>query len=480
MYLGAVIFVPFMIVLAVRKPLERRFVLSAPGVEQPRRQFYFDFTLGFVAGLAAAIYNHLIVMTPTSSGVKLVVGVLMAMFFFSLDMALARERVYIYRALEQNVTPQPLKKVKPLTRTFALVATVAALCILIVLGLVLAKDMSWLSQAGNAPGGIMAAALAVTYEIAFVLLVLLLLLINLIISYTRTLNLIFKSETDVLKKVSEGDFSRRVPVASANEFGLIAEFTNNMISGLEHRIELLGALEVAEEVQASLLPKKAPNTPGVEMAAVSRYSDETGGDYYDFLRMPDGHLAVAVGDVAGHGVGSALLMASARAMLRMAISQTSELEKVVGRVNRHLSRDVHETGNFLTLFLMEIDPDAKRLFWVSGGHDPALLFDPGADEFVELSGRGMALGLSEETIYRQYQKDGWAPNSVLVVGTDGIWETHNPRREMFGKKRFREIIRANASRSPETIVSEVLNELNAFRDGAEQEDDVTLVVAKLS
>ena len=265
---------------------------------------------------------------------------------------------------------------------------------------------------------------------------------------------------------------------TGNEFGVIAAHTNTMIEGLKHRIALMGDMKVAEEVQKSLLPQAPPRIEGVDAAARSLPSDQTGGDYFDFFRLPGGNWVVAVGDVSGHGVGAALLMTSVRAFLRMAADQTSDLARIVGRVNTQLARDVGESGSFLTLFLLEIDPENRILSWINGGHDPALLYDPVEDGFVELGGSGPALGLFDEFAYRVGTHRGWSPGSLLVIGTDGIWEAHNESRAMFGKERFKKILRSRNGQPPPAILSAVMSDLHEFRGRARQEDDETLVVIK--
>jgi sigma-B regulation protein RsbU (phosphoserine phosphatase) len=148
-------------------------------------------------------------------------------------------------------------------------------------------------------------------------------------------------------------------------------------------------------------------------------------------------------------------------------------------MNQHLTRDVLETGRFMTLFYLSIDPGKDQIDWVRAGHDPALLYDPRRDEFVELKGTGVALGVKEDFDYRQNSMGGLANGQIIAVGTDGIWEAVNSRGEMFGKERFREIIRNNAGAGSETILNAVYNELNSFTRGQKSEDDITLVIIKV-
>ncbi len=477
--LGAVTLGSFLIAFAIRWPLQWIIVLKASDIKRSRRQFILDFFLCLLAGGAAAVYNNVFFGFPVSSGFLILLGTAVGGYFVGLDLALARERAVILKAKSLGVYTASLQRLYPMSRTFTFVALVTTLSIITILGMVLAKDISWLSELGSDSEYLEQAERSVKYEIIFVVAVLMGMVMNVIISWSRNLKLLFTNQTGILEQVTNGDLSSKVPITTADEFGVIAQHTNKMIDGLKHRIALLGALKVAEEVQRNLLPKVPPKVSGLEMAAVSNYSEETGGDYYDFIPLANGRLAVAVGDVSGHGVGSALLMASARASLRMAWDADADIADIISRVNKRLSKDVDETGRFLTLFLLEVDPSSKKLNWVAGGHDPALLYDPASDDFSELGGRGLAVGVLEGAKYETSHRIGWTPGSILLVGTDGIWETHNGRHEMFGKDRLKEIIRANAFADPQSIVETVINALNDYRGGAVQEDDVTMVLLKL-
>ena len=477
--LGAALIVSFLAVLAIRRPLEARYVLKSPALAQARRQFFFDWAMSLGAGILSAAFNMIVYKFPLGSALNLVIGVVIGGFFLSLDMALARERTVIIETARKGGPALRLKKLYPLTRTLAWVAIVTAVCIVVVLGLVLGRDIGWLTQMGVNERSVNAARESVTYEILFVVAALLVLVMNVILSYSRNLKLLFDNQTGILERVTKGDLSSMVPVATANEFGVIAQHTNNMIEGLQHRIDLLGALKAAEEVQQNLLPAAPPEVPGIEIAAVSLYSEETGGDYYDFVPLSDGRWGVAVGDVSGHGIGSALLMATARGALRMAWDNGADLAEVVARVNRRLADDVAESGRFLTLFLLEVDPAYKNLSWVTAGHDAALLLEPDTKEFAELGGRSMAAGVFEETEFESTCCRVWVPGSLLVLGTDGVWETRNKAGELFGKDRFKEVLRAHAAGHPQEALESVIQALNEFRGGTDLEDDVTLVLIKL-
>lgn len=243
------------------------------------------------------------------------------------------------------------------------------------------------------------------------------------------------------------------------------------------------ALMLAAEVQKSLLPQSKPDVDGLDIAGRNVSCDEIGGDYFDFLwrrEKPDGPFSVVVGDITGHGVDSALLMTAARAFLRMRASQPGTLSEIITAMNRHLTRDVLETGRFMTLFYLTLDLKTDRIDWVRAGHDPAILYDPQQDAFEELKGQGVALGVNHAFTYAENHRKGLTNGQIIAIGTDGIWEAFNRKGKMFGKQRFKEIIRQNARAGADDILNAVYREVNQFAEGRKTEDDITLVIIKVN
>ena len=242
------------------------------------------------------------------------------------------------------------------------------------------------------------------------------------------------------------------------------------------------ALALAAEVQKSLLPHEKPIVKGLDIAGKNVSCDEIGGDYFDFIWRLDakkGPFSVVVGDISGHGVDSALLMTTARAFLRMRASQPGTISEIITAMNRHLTRDILESGRFMTLFYMTIDLEKNQIDWVRAGHDPAIIYDPTRDEFEELKGSGVALGVNEVFDYEENYRRDLTNGQIIAIGTDGIWEAVNREGEMFGKARFRNIIRKNAHAAAGDILNAVYRELNQYTRGQRSEDDITLVVVKI-
>lgn len=476
--LGAIILGGFSLPLFLRPPLEKALVESRDIFDQPRRQFLLDFTLGFSGGAFALTFQSVVLQFPVFSGVKLWIGMTALAFFLTLDSTITRQRSIIDRACTRNWRIPP-ERIRPMARKFAVVGLGSAVVISALLTVILTNGVDWLAGQTGSPQALADAKRAVTLEVIYVTVLLLAVVGILVMRYSGNLRRLLGEQTAVLEAVSRGELGKFIPVATADEFGVIAARTNAMIEGLRHRTELMKALDQAQAVQQSLLPGKIPLRPGVDMAATAIYSGQTGGDYYDFLELAGDNLAVVVADVSGHGVDSALLMASARGFLRQAALCLSDTSRIVTTLNRHLSRDVAGSSHFITMFMLVLDPVNRRLEWVRAGHDPALVYDPVTDEFSELMGRGLPLAVDQESSYLAQRLGEWPQGKVLMLGTDGLWESFNTDgSEMYGKDRLREVIRRNADKSAQEILDAITTNWREFLDGGAQEDDVTLVVIR--
>jgi serine phosphatase RsbU (regulator of sigma subunit) len=284
------------------------------------------------------------------------------------------------------------------------------------------------------------------------------------------------------RRVAQGNFEQPARVRSWDEFAELATAFNRMQHHLIERAQMKQALLMAEEVQRNLLPAGAPRAEHLDIAGASIYCNAIGGDYYDFLESPPGSgtVRIVLGDVCGHGTAAALLMASSRALLRSRSVHPGSIEELVGDVNRELSLDMKNTGRFLTLFLVEIDPQQRQLRWVRAGHEPAILFHPAAETFENLGGPGLALGIDAAQVYTAQSKSVLCDGQIILLGTDGLWEARNASGEMYGKDRLFGLLRRHARGSAEDITRSVLEELKAFQGTAEFEDDATLVVVKIA
>lgn len=283
-------------------------------------------------------------------------------------------------------------------------------------------------------------------------------------------------------RLAEGDYDARAEVRGRDELAQLSEVFNQIGPQLRERERIKHSLTVAMEVQRNLLPSTTPSLQGLDIAGHSTYCDETGGDYYDYLDIVglDGHgVAVVVGDVMGHGVAAAMLMATARGILRSRCTTPGSLADLLNHLNQLL---VHDTGGkrFMTMMLMTIDSEHMALRFASAGHDPPFIYDPASDRFHELDHSGLPLGIVAEERYEEAMIDGLSPGTLLLTATDGVWEMKGRDGGMFGKDRVKQLLRAHHAKPAADIERELCEALSAYRGDGTPDDDVTFVVVKLT
>ncbi|WFS62171.1 SpoIIE family protein phosphatase [Pseudodesulfovibrio thermohalotolerans] len=288
------------------------------------------------------------------------------------------------------------------------------------------------------------------------------------------------SMIELARRLTSGDFGARMNYRAGDERDDLVLSLNEMGPKLKELMHLNRDMEVAEEVQRLLLPGAEPELAGYDISGGIIYCDKTGGDYYDFLNVcsDDGAacLAVILGDVSGHGVPSALVMAAARGQLHTLSDIAMAPHERMAVINRVLSRDLDGTGRFLTLFYLQLEAGSDRVQWVRAGHDPAIRYNPAEDAFGELHGEGIPLGVIGDFVYETNQAD-LEEGEVLVLATDGVWEARNRTGEMFGKQRMLAIVRENAHKNAEGIRLAMMAGVEAFQVNG-QEDDIAVVVVK--
>ena len=237
------------------------------------------------------------------------------------------------------------------------------------------------------------------------------------------------------------------------------------------------SLEIARDIQTRLYPAEAPKINGLDIAWQSQSADETGGDYFDFVPQDEDSLIVAVGDVSGHGIGAALLMASARAGLRAIIGQEEDTAKIFERLNDQLERDT-EVERFMTLFTCRIDRKEGVFSFVNAGHDAPCVYRAATGEVEELGSTGLPLGMFPGMSYNQKSVEGLNSGDIVMFTTDGVWEVNSPDGTMLGKPDLIEILQRHAALPAEEITRAVLADVAEFTAGAPPNDDVTIVVIR--
>jgi phosphoserine phosphatase RsbU/P len=307
--------------------------------------------------------------------------------------------------------------------------------------------------------------------------------IYLTVLVSRNLSIPFQGIIRTLREIRNGNFDKPVQVMSNDEIGYTGDAINEMIKGLIEREKIQQALDLAREIQQNLLPRGTLQIDGVDIAGKSVYCDETGGDYYDFMpigRGGDKKIGIAIGDVSGHGISSALLMSSVRASLRQRAFLPGSTADIISDVNHQLVIDTEDSGQFMTMFFMTLDIESKHIDWVRAGHDPAILYNLDSDSFDELGGPGIALGVDGNWNFNAHEKEGFPGGRIIFLGTDGVWEVRNRNGEMLGKEPIRETIRKNSSSSAERILEAIFTTLDDFIGRARIEDDITSVVVKIN
>ncbi len=241
--------------------------------------------------------------------------------------------------------------------------------------------------------------------------------------------------------------------------------------------EMERAMKIARDIQRGLLPSGQPRIDGFDVAGFSQPADDTGGDTYDFLALPDGRWMLVVADASGHGIGPALVIAETRAMLRAIGLQGCEVPVVLGTVNKLLAEDL-DSARFVTCFLGLLDPQRACLAYAAAGHGPMVFYDRGEDEFTQRPATGIPLGIMAETDYADVIEHHFQPGDFAVVTTDGFFEAAKATGEQFGMERMLELLRRNRDELAAAMIERLCQAVTDFTAGAPQADDLTAIVIR--
>ena len=235
---------------------------------------------------------------------------------------------------------------------------------------------------------------------------------------------------------------------------------------------------VAREIQQHLFPKQAPIIDGFDIAGASSPAAATGGDYFDYLKTTDGQLVLAVADVSGHGAGPAMLMAETRAYLRLLVRNRHHLGDILVRANNMVGEDVGK-DRFITMHLVKLDSKSKMIAHSSSGHTPGYIIGEKGEIKSKMKRTGIALGVTPDAPYEVEGPLKLVKGDIIILLTDGLAETPNSEGELFGAQRVIDELHRNRSLSAAEIVNSVFKRVSDFSQGAEQEDDYTMIVAKV-
>jgi len=287
--------------------------------------------------------------------------------------------------------------------------------------------------------------------------------------------------TEASARLAAGDYSTRTQIQTGDELETLGKAFNDIGPHLLDRERLRRSLEIAGAIQQNLLPKANPTLDNFDISAKCVYCDQTGGDYYDFISLEDqcpGKLGIALGDVTGHGIGAALLMAAVRGVFRQSAREFGDhLQTLFAHCNNQLAQD-SDDDKFITLFYGILNSQDRSMIWASGGHDPALWYHVETDMIEELPNTGPPVGLFEGMAFEALGPISFGPGDILVIGTDGIWEAENSDENMFGRRRLKDLIRANQHKSAQALCDCITEAVLNFVAPSQPEDDVTLIVIK--
>lgn len=233
-------------------------------------------------------------------------------------------------------------------------------------------------------------------------------------------------------------------------------------------------LETAQAVQNLLYPKNAPDVPGFDISGAVSSAELACGDYFDYISHPGGLWDLVVGDVSGHGLGPALEMVETRAYLH-ALLASEMLESAFFLLNHFLIRDLHDSG-FVTLFLARLDPYSNTLHYVGAGHN-AMLFRANGD-VQTLRSTSPLLGIDPKAKYRASERITMQPGDILLAATDGIAESVNGDRELFGTARIMDYVQSMKHEASKDIANGLIELALKFGEHRPQADDMTVLVAK--
>jgi phosphoserine phosphatase RsbU/P len=265
---------------------------------------------------------------------------------------------------------------------------------------------------------------------------------------------------------------KKVLTRLADEAGHVLEKVE-MVVTLAERRRIEQELAVAEETQRTLLPQSLPQAEPFRIRAFSRPTRQLGGDFYDFISVPNGLLTGVLGDVSGKGIPAALLSSLTIGALNMEFRSSAQPGKVLSAVGKLLCEKT-PAHRFVTLFLFQLGEDGKGHF-ISAGHNPAYMYRAATRDVEELPSGGLPLGMFPFATYEPAPLE-LSAGDVLVVYSDGLTDAENGAQDQFGEERLLALIRAEAHKGVEAMESSLLSELDRFTQGASQTDDITFLL----
>jgi phosphoserine phosphatase RsbU/P len=312
------------------------------------------------------------------------------------------------------------------------------------------------------------------------------------VSLTRSMTGTVDHLYDATERVRAGDFTYRIGIPAGDQLSALGEAFDNMTASVQRllresqeKTRLESDLEIAREVQRQLFPRAVPDIAGLELHGVCHPARGVSGDYYDFLRLSDDRLGVALGDVSGKGISAALLMAAIQSSLRAqfydggpagppSAAASIGTAQVVRRLNQQLFEST-PLEKYATFFYAIYDRSTRRLTYTNAGHLAPALFRQGRIERLEVGGTVLGLFAPVEFLQAEIQLQS---GDVLMAFTDGLTEPENNYGEEFGEERLLAAAQRTLDASPEEMAEEIYGSVTEWTGGPELQDDMTLIVAR--
>lgn len=289
---------------------------------------------------------------------------------------------------------------------------------------------------------------------------------------SKLLKMVFGELERGVQSIKLGAFNNRVAILSDDETGIMARSLNTALEGLRERADLKDSLHIAAEIQEGLLPQAVPEVSGYSFHAIQKSCYEVGGDYYDFIELPDGRLWLVVADVSGKGYPAALTVSNLHAMLNTLSSSGHSFEQIPSFMNQALHR-VMKRGRFVTAFIAEVSPRSSSLRWTNAGHPPAVLSTKTGT--VLLEAKGPPLGFLPE-LTLEINEQEMADGDLLAIFSDGLTEMSSRRDSdmLYGMQRIIEWVHQHRLAETNLLPDQLMRELKRFGEPA-MDDDLTMV-----
>jgi serine phosphatase RsbU (regulator of sigma subunit) len=237
-------------------------------------------------------------------------------------------------------------------------------------------------------------------------------------------------------------------------------------------------LDVAHDIQQSMLPSILPRLAGFEFGAIMKPARQVGGDFYDFVPIDNHHIGIAIADVSGKGVSAAMFMALSRSLLRAEASRSLSPQTVLLNVNRHLL-DMNATNMFVTILYGVLDQVTHQFHFVRAGHEPPLLIEADGRLSPIPQSQGQPVGLFD-TPFLEEQTLTLMPGQTVLFYTDGVTDQLDTEKNFWGTSQLQQALQTYHHKPAQAICDHLINEIYSFGGLSEQSDDITLVVVHAS